>query len=256
MSQKKITILGLSDIGKRRDSNQDRIFYKRDKFKNKNIVLCFVADGLGGLKNGEVASGLVLSSFENWWKNKVSACLEEYDNIDFVANSIKEVIETINTNIFYYSLSGNMKCGTTLSLLFLYDNEYCVFNIGDSRIYKKESNQLLCITNDDTYVNEQFKLGKLTEEEVKNHPKRNVLTKCLGQKESVIVKFDFYDLTDEKGFLIFSDGFYRSLKDNEINMLFNKGLFSNYESKFKNLLESVLSRDGSDNTSGILIAID
>ena len=99
-----------------------------------------------------------------------------------------------------------MSLGTTLAALLLVDNIYYIINVGDSRVYyiKDGFHQM---TLDQTYVQREMDLGRMTQEEAKTHPRRNVLLKCVVV--SSVIEPDFYVGEYQKDSLLMtcSDGF-------------------------------------------------
>ena len=99
-----------------------------------------------------------------------------------------------------------MSLGTTLAALLLVDNIYYIINVGDSRVYytKDGFHQM---TLDQTYVQREMDLGRMTQEEAKTHPRRNVLLQCVGA--SSVIEPDFYvgEYQRDSLFMMCSDGF-------------------------------------------------
>ena len=95
--------------------------------------------------------------------------------------------------------------GTTLSSGLILDNVLIYSNIGDSRIYRINE-EMEQITQDDSFVNYLIEIGEITEEEAKNHPKKNVLTKAMGTTSDIEVIVNTLNIKDKDVFLFCSDG--------------------------------------------------
>ena len=164
----------LTDTGRVREHNEDSVTI----LKNINgEYLLAVADGMGGHKAGEVASSMAINHLT-----------KEFDLLDSIGDKkeaikwIRKQVEDINNEIFAYTNENEKSkgMGTTL-VLALYTKDYLLFgNIGDSSGFVLKNNELFKITKDHTLVNLLVKNGELTEEEAKNHPKKNILIEVDG----------------------------------------------------------------------------
>lgn len=246
----------ICDIGNIKKINQDNLLVKIGETHFGEFGLFVIADGMGGLAAGEVASSVIISTFKNWWENDLSLLLNTNEfNLDLVDNQLKKLIQTVNQTIIDYGTSINQNVGSTLSMLFLYNNTYLIKHIGDSRIYlinKKISR----LTEDHSWVAEQLKMGKLTYKEALNHPKKNVLTKCIG----VFSDIDLYELkgfmVETDSFLLCSDGFYNYLDEQEILKDILKCINNKNHAQdcLTNLLNKVKSKKAHDNISAIIVS--
>ena len=111
--------------------------------------------------------------------------------------------------------------GTTAALLLLTGGRYYTLNVGDSRVYKLDSENMTQITKDQTFIQREIDQGRLTPEEARNHPQRNVLLQCVGASEVIIPEFTHG--TYEKGelFIICSDGFRHLITEDEFKKIMN-----------------------------------
>lgn len=106
--------------------------------------------------------------------------------------------------------------GTTFSACVSDKNRLFIAHIGDSRIYAAYKDKLKLITSDHSFVFEMQKLGQITEEEARNHPKRNMLTRVLGVERDANIDGLVYDLTGCDKILMCTDGLTNMLTDDEI----------------------------------------
>lgn len=186
-----------SSIGNVRQSNEDRISFSKLTIKKyrKNIYVLVLCDGMGGMKSGDLAASITVSSI-------LSYLLINYDEDD-VSKSLTDAANYANKMV-YSRLGG--EGGSTLSLL-LYSNlsEYYYLNVGDSRIYSAfKSAGLIQLTEDDDLKNLLAKENLNVNEDVL---RRNGLTKFIGMD----VDLDVKPITAEaKGsVLLLSDGAHR-----------------------------------------------
>ncbi len=119
-----------------------------------------------------------------------------------------------NQKISGYGLSCNASLGTTAVALLLVENVYYIINVGDSRVYylKEGINQM---TADQTFVQREMDLGRMTLEEAGIHPKRNMLLQCVGA--SSVIEPDFYvgEYQPDSVYMMCSDGFRHVIQPQE-----------------------------------------
>jgi serine/threonine protein phosphatase PrpC len=170
-----------SHAGNRKKINQDSVLIKVGEHNKNEFGLFAVADGMGGLAAGEEAGRMAIEELNNWWNE----CLYELINKgciykpSCISNKLEHVFKSINSKIRNYADREACTMGTTLTVLFIYENRYFVKHIGDSRLYVLNS-KINKITEDHSWVAQEVSMGRLTEEEAGIHPRRNILTQCLG----------------------------------------------------------------------------
>lgn len=189
--------VGKTNRGNVRKNNEDSYYISQSK--NKYFI---VADGMGGHLGGEEASSLATKTVaEVLDAKKISSPIEAQEEIALAIKKANTAIYKKGTEDFH--LRG---MGTTLSLLYFFEDEIIFSNVGDSRIYSLEDNTLTKLTKDDSFVNYLVEIGDITEEEANHHPKKNVLTKALGTSENIEFKVFRKKLSMKEKFLLCSDG--------------------------------------------------
>lgn len=188
---------GDTHIGQRRSINQDYIFYS-DKPVGNLPNLYIVADGMGGHKAGDKASSYAVQSFVE----KIQNGEKEQPLL-----LMKEAIEAVNEELYALAVSRPEYegMGTTFVAASALEDELCVMNIGDSRLYVLQK-ELKQITYDHSLVEELVRSGQLTKEEAKNHPRKNVITRALGVEPKVKADFFEVDMEEVDMILLCSDG--------------------------------------------------
>lgn len=163
-----------TDVGIRKGRNQDSVLIETAATGYGQILLSVVCDGMGGLAKGEVASAMLVKAFSRWFHQEFPRLLYSGLDVNILRESWTNLILEQNQKISNYGLGCNVSLGTTLAALLLVDHVYYIINVGDSRIYyiKGGFHQ---ITLDQTYVQREMDLGRMTKEQAKNHPRRNVL---------------------------------------------------------------------------------
>lgn len=234
----------LTDPGKVRDHNEDSVIISENRIGE---VFMAVADGMGGHKAGEVASSIAISHIGKRFREMGSVGNKE----DAIA-WIKEVVSEANNLIYKYTEEHpeSTGMGTTL-VMTLFTKDFLLFgNIGDSSGFVIKNKKLHKVTNDHTLVNLLVKSGELTEEEAKEHPRKNVLMKALGAQTTV--EMDIFDVeTDIEGILLCSDGLTGMLEKEQIEKVLGENL--TIEEKLRKLIYKSNNRGGSDNISIALL---
>ena len=231
----------LTDTGKVREHNEDSV----KKIKNiNNEYLLVVADGMGGHRKGEVASALTVAHLGKRFTESASIGTK-IDAVNWLSDNINEINKEI---LDYGEIHENSKgLGTTL-VAAIVTKEYLIFaNIGDSLGYVMKNNKLHRVTKPHTLVNLLVEAGDLTEEQAKNHPKKNVLMKALGAAEKAEPDIFVVD-NESNAILLCSDGLTGMLNDEQIEkVLLEENL--TVEEKVIKLIKKCNARGGTDNIS-------
>ncbi len=235
----------LTDAGKVRSHNEDSVTILKNL---NNEYLMVVADGMGGHRKGEVASALALTHLGKRFLESPSIG-SELDTI----NWLKDNINIINRDILEYAEThdDSKGMGTTIVVAILTKTALLIGNIGDSPGYALINDKLHLVTKPHTFVELLVDAGNITEEEAKNHPKKNVLMKALGVTPKV--DMDIYVLEKPcDGILLCSDGLTNMLTDEQINkVIIDKEL--SIEEKVSKLIRKCNARGGTDNISVALL---
>lgn len=231
----------ITDPGIVRSHNEDSVTIVKDMLGEHMLI---VADGMGGHRAGEIASGIAVDHLSERFKN-LSSIGSKLDAI----NWLDENVSIINAEIIKYA-NANPEClgmGTTLVVAILTD-EFLIFgNVGDSSGFVLKNGKLHKVTKDHTLVSVLVESGELTEEEAQNHPKKNVLMRALGVSDKQELD-KFAVETDIDAILLSSDGLTNMLTPEQIeNTLKDRGL--TIEEKLAKLVKKCNSRGGTDNIS-------
>ena len=230
----------LTDPGKVREHNEDSVIIVKN---HNNEYLLAVAGGMGGHRGGEIASSIAISHIGKSFRD-----LGKLGKKEDAILWIKNVVSEANVQIYKYTEENpeSSGMGTTIVMALLTD-EYLLFgNIGDSSGYVYKDKQIHKITNDHTLVNLLLKSGEITEEEAKDHPRKNVLMKALGATTNV--EMDIFDVeTDVEGIFLCSDGLTNMLEDEQIAKVLNEEITA--DEKANKLIIKANNRGGTDNIS-------
>lgn len=237
----------LTDPGKVRDHNEDSVTVIKN---SSGEILLAVADGMGGHRGGEIASSIAISHI-----GKRFAEISSLGNKEDAINWIKDVVSEANVQIYKYTNENpeSAGMGTTLVLAVL-TNQFLLFgNIGDSSGYVFKNERIHKITTDHTLVNLLVKSGELTEEEAKDHPRKNVLMRALGATTKV--EMDIFDVErDVDGIMLCSDGLTNMLDDEQISKVLCEN--TSAEEKLKKLIIKSNNRGGTDNISVAYLSME
>ncbi len=230
----------LTDTGIVRDHNEDSVIIIKN---SDDSILMAVADGMGGHKAGEVASSLAISYLSNRFMESFFKM-----NKAGAVEWIKTCVNEINGQIFKYTEENpeSKGMGTTLVMAIITD-EYILFgNIGDSSGYVMKDNKLHKVTHDHTLVNLLLAAGELTQEEAKNHPKKNILMNALGINDPI--EIDVFDCNmDIDEILLCSDGLTTMLTDDIIEKVLLEDI--SVSEQVVKLIKKANNRGGNDNIS-------
>lgn len=230
----------LTDTGRVRSHNEDSVTIVKN---GSGEHLLLVADGMGGHRAGEIASSLAVTHFGKRFSS-ISSIGSLKDAYNWITDNVSEINEAILEYAKnHYDSSG---LGTTL-VLSLLTNDYLLFgNIGDSSGFVLKNGHLHKVTKDHTLVSLLVAAGDLTEEEAKNHPKKNVLMKALGASEKVDI--DIFGVEkDVDGVFLCSDGLTNMLTVEQVEKVLEEGI--SIEEKVKKLIRKCNARGGNDNIS-------
>ena len=246
-----------TDVGIKKDTNQDSYCVLQAETHKGNILMAVVCDGMGGLESGEVASASIIKAFKNWFENELPYTLSSETYYDDVKYGWDRIIKTQNQSIAEYGRQHHFQLGSTITAMIIFeDGKYLIGHVGDSRAYKIHNNSLEILTTDQTVVANEVRLGKLTQEEAARDPRRNVLLQCIGA--SRIVEPDYVGGLAEYGlcYMLCSDGFRHELSEDEIQNAFAP-IANTDEKKMKEnivrLIELNKNRGETDNITAVLI---
>ncbi len=196
-----------TDIGMVREVNQDYV-YVSDLPVGKLPNLFIVADGMGGHKAGEFASRFTVEVV----KDELAKSTEEGPEA-----MIRQAITSANQRLLETAKQDSKLegMGTTLIVATVIERTLYFANVGDSRLYLLD-NDIKQVSKDHSLVQEMVRLGGIKQEDAKNHPDKNIITRAIGAKEQV--EIDFYEYRLKKGDIILmcTDGLSNMVEDTEI----------------------------------------
>lgn len=245
---------GLS-TGKQRTHNEDAFFTLTTMFSYNETELPFglyiVADGMGGHKNGEIASELAIRTVVGTILAKIYAPLMGL-NPQPGELSYREVfyegIEKANEEIITKSYGG----GTTLTAILVIGEQMTIAHVGDSRVYAiDKSGRMEALTRDHSLVKRLQELGQISSEEAAVHPQRNVLYRALGQGEPFEPEIISTPRPENGSLLVCSDGLWNIVGQDGMGAIFKSGV--SVQDICDRLIDAANDAGGPDNITAILV---
>ena len=217
----------------------------------KNPFFLFaVADGMGGHRKGEIASRIVIETISNMVLEIISI------------ESIQIVMNEAHRRVVKYGLSDPMAygLGSTIAGIIVHyreDTRYIgfVFNVGDSRVYRRSGSYLQQLSQDQTVVQELVDEGLITEDNGRHHPRAGHLTECIGglmdTRGQLNVNVRQIALNPKDLFLICTDGLTDMLSIDQMEAILNQN--SDDQHKVIDLYRQAMKAGGKDNISLVLV---
>jgi serine/threonine protein phosphatase PrpC len=179
--------------------------------------LIAVADGMGGHAGGEVASAIALEILARRAAVFTDAEMDKDSADDYFNSTIDEVDDALKAaSDENPKLSG---LGTTLTALFIRDNQAVLLHVGDSRAYRIRGASIEQLSVDHTVMQELLSAGTITQADVAEHPQRSMLTQALMGSQILSIGLHVSELKDEDRFILCSDGLSGVLANKEIKTL-------------------------------------
>lgn len=185
----------------RRKRNEDSLCVEQVRTRRGRILMAAVCDGIGGLSEGETASGYVVEELVKWFYEEGVPKIR-FGGMEGIKWSLLRRLEQIGSRLYSYGEKKEIRLGTTASILLLWENQYAVFQIGDSRIYRL-----------------RFRCRQLTTDQIN---KQGALLQAVGVRQSCVPEVRTGVVRSRDCFLVCSDGFYRRQTRKELATLFGR----------------------------------
>ena len=211
-----------TDRGNVKKINQDSAIYKEAETGTRSLILAAVCDGMGGLQNGEVASGEMITALSGWFSYQLPLLLERGITDYALIESLNMLVTDEDERITEYG-EEHGECGTTLAAVTACSGKYLCINVGDSRVYRITEGRIIQLTHDQTVVQQLIDQGRITAKQAEVHPDRNVLLQCIGAGGDVVPEYSTGEYKEGDMFLVCSDGFRHRLVEEEMMRLFGAG---------------------------------
>jgi len=240
-----------SDLGKVRTNNEDAMgsFIPGSRHQARSHGFLFaVADGVGGLDLGEVASATAISVLTREFEKAQSGAM--------LISLMPRLVQYANAAVHDRTLAPEFrgkKMATTVVACALRHDQAVISHVGDSRCYMVRKGAARQITRDHTWVNEQKKLGLLSDQDLAHHDARHVLIRSLGPE--MFVSPDTTALTIQPGdvLVLCSDGLHDEMPGSDIAAIVSQN--RPVDEIARELVKHAVEIDGNDNTTAQVIRI-
>jgi len=248
-----LEMTALTDTGRKRPHNEDRV----GSDVHQGVAL--LADGMGGHKGGEVASGLAVETLLHDLVADLPRVEDFADDPDGYAPETvlaRTLVERANGIIHDTAQSQPQYegMGTTLVLMLFYDDRLTIAHVGDSRAYRMRDGRLEQVTRDHTLMQELIDRGFYTPEEARASLNRNIVTRALGIEPQIRVDVQEDMALPGDLYLLCSDGLHDMVDDARIRLTLSENGAS-LDQAARSLVDQANENGGNDNISVILVRV-
>ncbi len=240
-----MNLWGITDIGSVREQNQDDYYIEQVE---PDLGLAIVCDGMGGARAGNIASQLAVQTFLETAKSSPPQewCAEPEALLHSAAQQ---------ANTAVYTMAGREpECrgmGTTMVAALVVGQNAYILNIGDSRCYLVQPDGIRRLTRDHSVVEDLVTRGKITPEQARQHPQKNLITRALGAEAQLRADLYRQALSPGDALLLCSDGLSNVVTEQEV--LYEVLHGGPAEDCCRRLLDIALLRGAPDNVTAVLL---
>ena len=241
----------LTDVGQVRPVDEDSILAADLSFgvnsESSKFLLLAVADGMGGHAKGEEASKIALNAIAR-------AVIPDLLNNTPFTKILEKGIQNANQDILDYTAENPEASGmgTTSVCAVVKDNQIHLANVGDSRAYRVSDDEICRVTKDHSYVQALIDEGEITEEQAREHPRKNEITRAVGIMPSIEVDTMKLTLDSDESLLLCCDGVIAHLSDDDIHKIIRDS--PDPQTACQEIVDMANERGGSDNISLIILS--
>ena len=241
----------LTDVGQVRTVDEDSILAADLSFgvnsESSKFLLLAVADGMGGHAKGEEASKIALNAIAR-------AVIPDLLNNTPFTKILEKGIQNANQDILDYTAENPEASGmgTTSVCAVVKDNQIHLANVGDSRAYRVSDDEICRVTKDHSYVQALIDEGDITEEQAREHPRKNEITRAVGIMPSIEVDTMKLTLDSDESLLLCCDGVIAHLSDDDIHKIIRDS--PDPQTACQEIVDLANERGGSDNISLIILS--
>jgi protein phosphatase len=244
----KAEAFGLSDVGRRRENNQDQYVVDAER------GIYAIADGMGGHAAGEIAAHIAIEALSEHLGAGDTAKVEirnPHDGGEKLVSAFHEGNRRICESVQERGEWRGM--GTTIVAMLKLGDRAVIGHVGDSRAYLLRNGELHRLTDDHSWVGEQVRLGLLTDAEAQRHPMRNIVTRAMGNRVDLDVDLKEEDVRPGDVFLLCSDGLNSMLEDEVITRILRDHA-DDPRAACQALVDQANARGGEDNVTVIVLS--
>lgn len=242
---------GGTDPGQIRRCNEDSYLITPE------TGLFAVADGLGGMGDGDLASQLAIAHLYDlaslpWWRR--GSALLPWRGPGRQLHGLGQLIARLNSRLHETRIARGSGMATTLALVRLWRNRALIGHVGDSRVYLWRQNELQQLTTDHSLVAQLLRRGALTPQQAEHSPQRHVITRALGAEATVQPTLQTHLLQRGDLLLLCTDGLSAMVNDQAISAsLLGNG--QDCSARVRDLIDLANRAGGQDNITVLVLAI-
>lgn len=242
---------GSSDPGRVRRCNEDSLLL------HGCAGIFAVADGLGGLDAGDVASSAALAHLREL---APVPPVSSGNHLALLASGgrlhrLEALVAAVNSRTYAHRLALGKNMATTLAVAQFVGSEALLAHVGDSRIYLWRDNELRRLTSDHSLVNELCSQGALTADQAEHSPQRHVITRAVGAGPSVVPTMRRQTMRPGDLLLLCTDGLTSMANDGEIARCLGNAGGDPGQSAVQ-LIGLANEAGGHDNVTVVLVALE
>lgn len=245
-----------TDTGRVRGHNEDFFLLAPE------ARLYLLADGMGGHNAGEVASRLALEAARDAFvaapKNAPAPAPDATPSpLPPAAHHLRAALKAANTRVLEESRATRERqgMGTTVVALCLDDGKAAIAHMGDSRVYRLREMNFDQLTDDHSLVQEQVRMGILSQAQAHASPHKNVITRACGIREGVEPDLRVETVRAGDVFLLCSDGLSNLVSDQEMARILSSSR-SDLARACRDLIAAANDAGGDDNITVVAVAVD
>jgi len=249
--------------GRQYTRNEDAVvtftFDKEQEGRSVPIGFYLVADGMGGHDAGDLASRTVNQIVTNWIiKTKVLPDLQKatrkLTTKDMPGDLLTQAIQQTNEVLLQRGQAKGSDLGSTVTAALIIGDIATIANVGDSRTYLLRKGALEQVTLDHSLVARLVSAGVIEPEEVRSHPQRNQIYRCLGHKPTVEVDIFTRQLQADDVLVLCSDGLWEMVLDTQIQRIVSGA--SSPQKACDALVDAANHAGGKDNIAVIVVNVE
>lgn len=225
--------------------NQDSLVVLQVMTAGGRVLMAAVCDGMGGLSQGECASGYVTRRLQEWFYESLLRAVRKKKAYWIIRRSLDRLVFDMQEQLAGYAGREQISLGTTMTVLVLWENSYLLWHLGDSRAYrlgvtyrgKGNGSEAECLTTDHVYG-------------------QNRLTKCVGSFGYERPDYKMGVVRHGQAFLLCSDGYRKCVDESELADVLNPKAVETEEQAVRRLRvigEACMKRGEKDNMSAIYV---
>lgn len=240
MNRMKLRSSAFSDIGRVRRENEDSYLC------DESLGLFGVADGIGGLPRGALASQTAVGELLEWFKAQGFAAQWDYET----------ALARVNEQVFRIGrlISPRHGIGTTLSFVHVVGRQMTLIHVGDSSIYRLRDGVIDVLTTEHNVDNEIRARQARGETVIPFGENGAALTRCVGQPPPLLGDITTYDLREGDRILACSDGITRYLSPPDIREVLGEA--ATPEVVCRTLVDRANAAGGVDNSTAVAVFFD